>query len=73
MRHQVDKKSRRFGSVSYAVVLMYAELTHSISQDDVYDSLRNHGGSLKALHGFQTLTCRRVFAPLSIKQPSAER
>ena len=50
-KHQVDKKSRSFSPTSHVVSLMYAQLAHSISLNDVCDSLRNHSGSLGTLRG----------------------
>ncbi len=50
-KHQVDKKSRSFSTTSHVVALMYAQLAHSISLNDVCDSLRNHNGSLGILRG----------------------
>jgi len=50
-KHQVDKKSRSFSPTSHVVALMYAQLAHSISLNDVCDSLRNHNGSLGTLRG----------------------
>jgi hypothetical protein len=44
--HGVAKKCRRFSATSHVLALMYAQLSHSISLNDVCDSLRNHQGAL---------------------------
>lgn len=44
--HGVTKKCRRFSATSHVLALMYAQLSHSMSLNDVCDSLRNHSGTL---------------------------
>lgn len=42
----VDKKARYVTPGSHVVALMYAQLAHAISLNDICDSLRNHSGTL---------------------------
>jgi len=53
--HDVDKHSRKFSPWSHVVSLIYAQLAHSLSLNDIADTLRNHDG---ALH-----TVRRAVPP----------
>ncbi len=50
-KHGVDKKSRKFTPWSHVVSLVYAQLAHSLSLNDVCDALRNHSGVLTTLRG----------------------
>ena len=40
--HNVDKKARTFSPWSHVFALLYAQLTHALSLNDVCDALRNH-------------------------------
>jgi hypothetical protein len=42
----VSKKSRRFSPVSHVLALMFGQLAHSISLNDICDCLRYHSGAL---------------------------
>lgn len=42
----VSKRSRRFSPTSHVLALMFAQLAHSISLNDICDCLRNHSGAL---------------------------
>lgn len=44
--HGVSSKCRSFTPNSHVLALMYAQLSHSISLNDVCDSLQNHSGAL---------------------------
>ncbi|MBD3418784.1 MAG: IS4 family transposase [Chitinivibrionales bacterium] len=44
--HSVDKKSRSISPWSHVVSLVYAQLAHALSLNDVCDSLRNHSSAL---------------------------
>ena len=46
-KHGVDKQSRTFTPWSHVLTLMYAQLSHALSLNDVCDALRNHSGALK--------------------------
>ena len=46
-----DKLARTFSHWSHVVALLYAQLPHAISLNDVGDSLRLHSGPLSALRG----------------------
>ena len=47
----VDLKARTFSLWSHVVCLLYAQLTHALSLNDVADSLRLHRNKLAALRG----------------------
>jgi uncharacterized membrane protein len=51
----VDKKARTFSCWSHVVALLFAQLTHALSLNDVCDALKNHGGKLSRI--------RRATAP----------
>lgn len=44
--HGVSKRSRRFTSTSHVLALMFGQLAHAISLNDVCDCLRYHRGAL---------------------------
>jgi hypothetical protein len=50
-QHGVSKRSRRFTPTSHVVTLMSAQVSHSISLNDVCDSLRHHTGVLSSMRG----------------------
>ena len=45
-KHGVDRKARGFSPWSHVVALLYAQLVHAISLNDVCDGLRIHAGKL---------------------------
>ena len=47
----VDKKARRFTPWSHVVTMLYAQLTHVISLNDVCDALKIFSGPLSAIRG----------------------
>jgi hypothetical protein len=47
----VDKKSRTFSPWSHVVSMVYAQLSHALSLNDVCDSLRHHSGAVMTLRG----------------------
>jgi hypothetical protein len=49
--HAVEEKSRTFCPWSHVVSLLYAQLTHALSLDDVCDALWLHSGPLSAIRG----------------------
>jgi len=49
--HAVAEKSRTFLPWSHVVCLIYAQLTHALSLNDVCDALRLHSGPLSAIRG----------------------
>ena len=53
--HGVSKRSRRFDPGSHVLALMYGQLAHAISLNDICDCLRNHRGALWGM--------RRAVAP----------
>lgn len=48
-KHDVTKKSRSFSPASHVVSMMYAQLSHALSLNDVCDSLQNHHGTLSQI------------------------
>jgi hypothetical protein len=49
--HAVEAKTRTFRPWSHVVSLIYAQLTHALSLNDVCDALRLHSGPLSAIRG----------------------
>lgn len=45
----VSKKSRSFTPTSHVLALMYGQLSHAISLNDICDCLRNHCGALTSI------------------------
>jgi hypothetical protein len=50
-KHNVDKKSRSFSPWSHVVSMIFAQLSHALSLNDVCDTLRYHAGALSTIHG----------------------
>lgn len=50
-RTGVDKKARTFTPWSHVVTMLFAQLTHAISLNDVCDALKLHSGPLSAIRG----------------------
>lgn len=50
-KYGVDKKARTFCPWSHVVALLFAQLTHALSLNDVCDALRNHLSQLCCLRG----------------------
>jgi hypothetical protein len=44
-------KTRKFSPWSHVLTLLYAQLSHSLSLNDICDSLQNHSGSLEPIRG----------------------
>lgn len=47
----VDQKSRSFSPWSHVVSMMFAQVSHALSLNDVCDTMRNHNGVLGTLRG----------------------
>src|SRR5881398_1966713 len=47
----VDEKARTFTPWSHVVCLLFAQLTHALGLNDVWDALRLHSGPLSASCG----------------------
>jgi hypothetical protein len=47
--HGVSKKSRSFTPTSHVLALMFGQLSHSISLNDICDCLGNHRGALSSM------------------------
>jgi hypothetical protein len=50
-RFGVDKKARQFSPFSHVVALLYAQLSHALSLNDICDGLRLMATPLRALRG----------------------
>lgn len=50
-KHGVDKRARGFSPLSHIVAMVFAQLAHSLSLNDVADALRNHVGSVATIRG----------------------
>lgn len=48
-KHGVDKKARDFTPWSHVVAMLHAQLAHSLSLNDVADTMRNHAGTLATI------------------------
>ena len=48
-KHGVDKKSRTFTPWSHVVSLLFAQLSHALSLNDICDTLRNHSGAIQTV------------------------
>lgn len=47
--HGVTRKSRRFTPTSHVLALMFGQISHAISLNDICDCLRNHSGALSSM------------------------
>jgi hypothetical protein len=47
----IDKQSRKFSCWSHVVSMVFAQISHALSLNDVCDSLNNHSGTLSTLRG----------------------
>jgi hypothetical protein len=48
-KYNVDKRSRTFSPWSHVVSMLFAQISHALSLNDVCDTLRNHVGVLSTL------------------------
>ena len=48
-KHGVDKKAREFTPWSHVVALLHSQLAHSLSLNDVADTMRNHSGAIATI------------------------
>lgn len=48
-KHGVDKQSRKFTPWSHVNSMLFAQLSHALSLNDICDALRNHSGSLPTM------------------------
>src|SRR3974390_584298 len=65
----VEDKSRTFTPWSHVVSQVYAQLTHSISLNDVCDSLQLHSGPLASIRG-ATAPSRNGFSNANRERPA---
>lgn len=50
-KHGIDRQTRSFSSWSHIVSMVHAQLAHSVSLNDVVDTLQNHSSSLATIRG----------------------
>jgi hypothetical protein len=50
-KHGVDKKARTFSTWSHVVSMLHSQLAHSISLNDIADTLQNQSGNLATIRG----------------------
>ena len=50
-KHGVDGKSRGFKAISHVVSMLFAQLSHALSLNDVCDTMRNHAGAVAVVRG----------------------
>ncbi len=50
-KHGADKKRRGFKEISHVVSMLFAQLSHALSLNDVCDTMRNHAGAVKVVRG----------------------
>ncbi len=50
-KHGVDKKARGFSPWSHIVAMLHSQLAHSLSLNDVADTMRNHSGAIATIRG----------------------
>ena len=50
-KHGINKQTRSFSSWSHIVSMVHAQLAHSISLNDISDTLKNHSSSLVTIRG----------------------
>lgn len=48
-KYGVDKKARDFTPWSHVVAMLHAQLAHSLSLNDIADTMRNHAGALATI------------------------
>ena len=49
--HGVEKRTRSFSAWSHVVSLIFAQVSHALSLNDVCDTLRHHSGALATVRG----------------------
>jgi len=49
VKHGVDKQARSFSPWSHVISMLYVHIAHSLSLNDVVDTLRNHAGILTTI------------------------
>jgi len=50
-KHGVSQRCRSYSPWSHVVSLIYAQLSHALSLNDICDSQRNHSGALSSIRG----------------------
>lgn len=48
-KHGVDKKARSFSPWSHVVSMLHSQIAHSLSLNDICDTLHNHSSALKSI------------------------
>ncbi len=55
-KHGVDKQSRSITPWSHILSLMYAQLSHAMSLNDICDALKNHKGSFRDIRDAEPIS-----------------
>ena len=55
-KHGVDKQARSFSPWSHVVAMLHAQLAHSLSLNDIADTLKNPAASLATIRR-ASITC----------------
>ena len=55
-KHGVDKQSRSITPWTHVLSLMYAQLSHAMSLNDVCDALKNHSGAFKDIRDAEPIS-----------------
>ena len=50
-RFGIDKQARSFSPWSHVVAMLHVQVAHSLSLNDVADTLRNHSSALSTIRG----------------------
>ena len=75
-RFGVDKKARTFSPWSHVIVLLYTQLAHALSLNDVCDALKNRAGKLIRIRVAappSNWSGRRRASPISTKAAGKSR
>lgn len=48
-KHSIDEKSRSISATSHVLTLMFGQLSHAISLNDICDCLKNHNSALSSM------------------------
>jgi len=68
-----DKKARSFSPWSHIVAMLHVQIAHSLSLNDVADTLRNHSGVLTTIRHHQRGIYARLHRSLSALSKSQKR
>ena len=69
----VDKKARSFSPWSHIVSMLHVQIAHSLSLNDVADTLRNHSGVLTTIRGATPPSRNGLSHANRVRDPSPEQ